>query len=176
MADRPYSRVYHSIADDPMFAEVYRDRDALGAWLQMLLIADAMYPTSAPLPRSNRAVTRLIDAGLVVVLPGNRYTIRGLKAERERRSASARNAAAVRWHSEGNAKAMPRRDETSKDKTSNDANASKTFMGFRAKADADDVKRQADEDWVKCADCDLLKRKHPVSGDHPFRPELRSVS
>lgn len=125
MTDRPYSRVYHSIADDPMFADVYRDREALGAWLQMLLVADAMYPTSAPLPRSNRAVTRLIDAGLVVVLAGNRYTIRGLKAERERRSASARNAAAVRWHSESNAKAMPRRDETSKDETSNGANAPK---------------------------------------------------
>src|SRR5687767_5281223 len=101
-----------------MFAEVYRNRESLGAWLQMLLVADAMYPTSAPLPRRNRAVTRLLASGLVVELPGNRYTIRGLKAERERRSASARNAAAVRWHSEGNAKAMPRRDETSKDKTS----------------------------------------------------------
>jgi hypothetical protein len=71
---------------------------------------------------------------------------------------------------------MPRRDETSKDKTSNDANASKTFMGFRTKADPADVQQQMAEDWVKCADCDLLKRKHPVSGDHPFRPELRSVS
>jgi hypothetical protein len=182
MTDRPYSRVYHSIADDPMFAEVYRDREALGAWLQMLLVADAMYPTSAPLPRSNRAVTSLIDAGLVILLPGNRYTIRGLKAERERRSASARNAAAVRWHSEGNAKAMPRRDETSKDKTSTDANASESsgvFMGMRpkAKADAEDVRRQHEEDWTaKCADCGILKRKHSAGGEHPFRPELRSVS
>ena len=111
MSERPYSRVYHSIVDDPMFETVYKDREALGQWLQMLLVADAMYPTSAPLPRKNRAVTSLLLAGLVVELPGNRYTIRGLRAERERRSASARNAAAVRWHSGSNA----RRDETRQD-------------------------------------------------------------
>jgi hypothetical protein len=111
VSDRPYSRVYLSIVEDPMFAEVYKDREALGQWLQMLLVADAMYPISAPLPRRNRAVTSLLLAGLVIELPGNRYTVRGLRAERERRSASARNAAAVRWHSGS----IARRDETRQD-------------------------------------------------------------
>lgn len=178
MTDRPYSRVYHAIADDPMFAQVYRDREALGAWLQMLLVADAMYPTSAPLPRPSRAVSLLLQAGLVIELPGNRYTIRGLKAERERRSASARNAAAVRWHSEGNAKAMPRRDETSKDKTSMDASASSSgvFMGYPPKPSVESIQRQHDLEWSKCIECGVIGRKHPTSGDHPFKPEkLRAV-
>jgi hypothetical protein len=136
MTDRPYSRVYHEIVDDPDFAGIYDDNDALAEWLRMLMTADAMWPTSAPMPRRNRAVTSLIACGLVQERPGNRYTIRGLEAERERRSASARNAAAVRWQSKGNADAMPRRDETSKDKTSNRANAQENgaFMGFRPKA------------------------------------------
>jgi hypothetical protein len=182
MTDRPYSRVYHEIVDDPDFAGIYDDNDALAEWLRMLMTADAMWPTSAPMPRRNRAVTSLIACGLVQERPGNRYTIRGLEAERERRSASARNAAAVRWQSKGNADAMPRRDETSKDKTSTDANASESsgvFMGMRpkAKADAEDVRRQHEEDWTaKCADCGILKRKHSAGGEHPFRPELRSVS
>lgn len=123
MSDHPYSRVYHGIVDDPMFDGIYADNDALAVWLRMLLVADAMYPTTAAMPRRNRAVTSLVAAGLVLERPGNRYTIRGLDAERERRSASARNAAAVRWQNVRNANAMPRRDEHRKEETSNGANA-----------------------------------------------------
>lgn len=52
-----------------------------------------------------------------------------------------------------------------------------TFMGFRPKvtADLDDVKRQHDEAWIKCAECGVVGRKHPASGEHQFRPELRAV-
>ena len=116
MSKGPYSRVYHSIADDPIFERVYRNPSALGTWLQMLLIADAMYPVSAPMPPRNPTVRMLIDCGLVIEKPSNRYSIRGLSAERERRAASARIGAAVRWQSERNADAMPRRDETRRDK------------------------------------------------------------
>ncbi len=59
------------------------------------------------------------------------------------------------------------------------SHGSPTFMGFRPKgpqASSEDVKRQQDEDWVKCADCGILKRKHSANGEHPFRAELRSVS
>ena len=134
----PYARVYHSVVDDPMFERVYGDDAALGTWLRMLTIADGLYPTSAPMPRRNSKVTLLIESGLVIEMPGNRYTIRGLKAERERRSASARNAAAVRWHSGRNADAMPRRDETRKDEQiSADApgedRPAAVLMGFRPK-------------------------------------------
>lgn len=129
MTGGPYSRVYHSIADDPMFERVYANDKALATWLRMLVIADAMYPVSAPMTSRNPTVRLLIDCGLVIEKPGNRYTIRGLTAEREHRSATARNAAAKRWHSGGNADAMPRRDETRRAEQS-DARAS-SFMGFR---------------------------------------------
>ena len=133
MTDRPYSRVYHEIVDDPRFERVYGNDKALATWLRMLLIADAMYPASAPMTSRNPTVRLLIDSGLIEERPGNRYVIHGLQGERERRSAIARNAAAVRWQSASNASAMPRRDETSIDKTSNGANAPEngTFMGYR---------------------------------------------
>lgn len=139
MSDRPYARVYHEIVDDPKFERVYGNDKALAAWLRMLLIADAMYPTSAPMPPRNPTVRLLIDCGLVVEKPGNRYAIKGLEAERERRSAIGRNAAAVRYQSERTASAVPRRDEQSKDKTSNGASAheSGAFMGFRQKGTHD---------------------------------------
>jgi hypothetical protein len=173
----PYSRVYWSIVDDPMFERVFDNDRALATWLRMLLMADAMYPASAPMTSRNPTVRMLIDCGLVIEKPGNRYTIRGLQAERERRSASARNAAAVRWHSKGNADAMPRRDETSKDEQIGANAPSGTFMGFRPKAtpSLDDVKRQEQEAWAKCAVCKVIGRKHPTSGDHEFKP-LRSAS
>src|SRR5688572_5920664 len=101
MADRPYSRVYHEIVDHPRFERVYRNPNALGTWLQMLLTSDAMYPMTPPMPPRTPTVRLLIDTGLVEERPGNRYSMHGLKAERERRSDAARNAAAVRWQSKG---------------------------------------------------------------------------
>jgi hypothetical protein len=103
MTDRKYARVYHEIVDDPKFRKVYDDNDALATWLRMLLIADAMYPASAPMPELSTAVELLLRAGLVKRRPGNRYIVTGLEREREMRSQYGRNAAAVRWHSGGNA-------------------------------------------------------------------------
>lgn len=124
-AKGPYSRLYHSIVDDPMFERVYRSDAAFATWCRMLMAADATYPASAPIPRSNSAVRLLIEVGLVLEKPGKRYMIRGLAAERERRSASSRIGAEVRWQSERNANAMPRREETRQDKKSSGANAPK---------------------------------------------------
>lgn len=128
MSTGTYSRVYHSLVDDPMFERVYGNDKALATWLRMLLIADAMWPVSAPMPPRNPTVRLLIDCGLVVEKSGGRYTIRGLNAERERRSANGRNAAAVRWQSASNAPAMPSRAEQSKEEKSNGASA--PFMGW----------------------------------------------
>ena len=179
MTDRPYSRIYHEIVDDPDFERVYGNRTALGAWLQMLLTADAMYPASAPMPPRDPTVRLLIASGLVIEKPGNRYSIKGLRAERERRSAIGRNAADKRWQSERNANAMPRRDETSKDKQVG-ANAPEpgVFLGMRPKVTAslDDIRRQEQEAWTKCSDCGKLGREHSADGKHKFTPGLRSVS
>ncbi len=131
---RPYSRVYWDLVDDPMFARVFDNDKALATWLRMLLIADAMYPASAPMTTRNPTVRLLIDCSLVLERPGNRYTIRGLQAERERRSAIGRNAAAVRYQSVSSANPMPRRDETRRDEQVGANALATTFMGFPSKS------------------------------------------
>jgi hypothetical protein len=69
----------------------------------MLLIADAMYPASAPMPEKTASVRILLRAGLIQERPANRYIVTGLEREREMRSQYGRNAAAVRWQSGSNA-------------------------------------------------------------------------
>ncbi len=140
MTDRPYSRVYFEIVGHPRFERVYRNPHALGTWLQMLLTADAMYPMTPPMPPRNPTVRMLIDVGLVEERPANCYSMRGLEGEREHRSAIGRNAAAVRYQRERSANPVPRRDEQSKEETSNGANApgatalpNGNSMGFRPK-------------------------------------------
>jgi hypothetical protein len=112
---RPYSRVYHELVDDPQFADVFGDDRAFGRWVKLLMVADAMWPASAPLPSRDAVTRQLVESGLVIEKPGNRYTIRGLDKERAQRRDSARIGAAARWQSKGNANAMPRRDETRQD-------------------------------------------------------------
>jgi len=124
MSDGPYSRVYWSIVDDPEFEGIFDDDAALALWLRLLLIADGAWPSSANLPRSAKArpLKALTDAGLVRLRPSGRFTIRGMDAERGKRQQSARNAAALRWQSNGtanrNAETMPSREETRKDEPS----------------------------------------------------------
>jgi hypothetical protein len=110
-----YSRVYHSIVDDPKFATVYDHDRRLATWLRLLIVADQAFPASGVIPAgTNRAALQaLVDVGLVDLGTGSRFRIHGLAAEREMRSQSARNAAASRWQSERNAKAML--DETRRD-------------------------------------------------------------
>lgn len=129
-AKGPYARVYQSIVDDPMFERVFHNDHALATWLRMLLLADAMHPVSAPMTSRNPTVRLLIDCGLVIEKPANRYSMRGLSAERERRSHAARIAAGVRWHSDGNAESMPRRDETSKEEQTNGQSPPQSFMRY----------------------------------------------
>ena len=136
MTTGPYARVYHSIVDDPKFARVFGDDRALASWLRLLLLADAMYPTSAPMPAKTKAVQLLLEVGLLVEQPGGRYIVKGLASEREMRSQSARNAAAMRWQSGGNAS----KAEQSITKTSNGASApgapaatKPVFLGFPPK-------------------------------------------
>jgi len=132
VAQGPYSKVYYSIVDDPQFARVY-DTPTLATWLRMLLLADAMYPASAPIGRRNPDVKLLIEVGLVVEKSGNRYTMRGLEAERERRSDAARNAAAMRWQSVRNAETMPSRAEQSRVEQGNGQSPPQSFMGWKQK-------------------------------------------
>lgn len=258
MTSRPYSRVYWSVVDDPMFEVIYDDDAAFATWLRLLLLADGTYPAPAPIPGTTRRkpLDKLVEAGLVELMPGRRYRVRGLTAERERRSQTASASARLRWDtprrdggkpaSRGtrfkvlqrddytcrycggkppavvldvdhivpvrdggtddldnlvaacvdcnvgksghplekradttpNARALLDETRLDKKETSRgpDAKASNaTFMGWRP-ADPADVQRQDQEAWTKCADCGVIGRKHPASGDHLFKAEkLRAV-
>ena len=104
----PYVRVYYRIMDDPRFEAVYPDARVLGTWLQLLIVADAMYPARAPLPSyvHRPSLKVLVDAGIVELRHHSHYVVHGLASEREKRSQSGRNAAALRWQSKRNADPM----------------------------------------------------------------------
>lgn len=106
--DDPYVRVYYRVITDPRFEAIYSDARALGTWLQLLLYADAMYPAPAPLPTyiHRPSLKALVDAGIIELGKHSHYVVHGLASEREMRAHSARNAAAKRWHSNGNADPM----------------------------------------------------------------------
>lgn len=108
MSDGPYSRVYWCVLDDEKFEQIYPDDRAFGTWVKLLIQADGAYPAPASIPRNvhGSSLKKLVDAGIVDLVAGDRYRIRGMKAERETRSTAARNAAAVRWHSDRNAPAL----------------------------------------------------------------------
>jgi hypothetical protein len=103
--------------DDPKFDGIREDARLFGSWAILLLYADRGYPASIyrPPPVTPAAMKKLVACGLVDELPSRRYRIHGLAADREMRTQSARNAAALRWQSESNAVAMPRREEKRKE-------------------------------------------------------------
>lgn len=124
MADgSKHVQVFYSIVNDGRFADVYPNPTNLGTWLQLLLVADAMYPADAPIPAyvNRRSYRVLVDAGLVEDAPHQHYRMHGLARLRGERSNSARNAAAMRWQSERNAEPMPSRAEQSIEEQSRDA-------------------------------------------------------
>jgi len=133
-----YCRVYYDVIDDPKFKDIYPDKVALGWWLTLLLIADAMWPASAPLPYGidEGILARLVTRQIVVV-DGPMFRIKGLDSERKKRSKAAASAANMRWHSERNATAsgrdMPSRAEPSR------AEQSSSSGGEEQKPDAASV-------------------------------------
>lgn len=93
MSDRaPYSRIYHSIVDDPKFALIYDDDRRLATWLRLLIVAEQAHPASANIPHGTHraSVAALSEVGLIDLGTGSRYRIHGLDAERARRADAAR--------------------------------------------------------------------------------------
>lgn len=123
----PYSRVYWRVAEDPRFLTIYPDDRHLATWLRLLMLADAMYPTAAPIPATARraSVKALIDCGLIEAIPGGLFRVHGLAAERTRRGAgrepdgrrTGTGPEPVRTLARAGVDET-RRDETSKEKTS----------------------------------------------------------
>jgi len=131
-----YSRIYHRLMTE--YPSVWRDARQLGLFVQLLVAAEKFYPQPAAISHADRHFRALVSAGLVIDLGDRLYTIRGLAAERERRTTHGRTGAAVRWHSDRSA--MPMLDETRRDEKENSANAQNgssptpaSFMGFKQK-------------------------------------------
>lgn len=135
----PYVRVYYRVVDDPRFERIFTDARALGTWLQLLLVADAMFPATAPMPSyiHRPSLKLLVEAGIVEIRAHQRFVIHGLASEREMRSHSARNAAALRWHSVRNADPMPLRNETKR----NETNGSQSDFDRRVEATQRELKK-----------------------------------
>jgi hypothetical protein len=119
--DDPYSRVYHRFSDE--FPSVFDDDRAVAAWLRLLLIADAAWPTRPPIPATvnRKALSVLQGAGLVVVERGY-YTMLGLdkqRTERRDKAVSAGLARVERALSTSSTKAQPRQTEHRQTEPSN---------------------------------------------------------
>lgn len=136
MSTAPYSRVYWTIPDDPKFVGVYDDDRALACWLRLLLVADQAWPSSAHLPRSARSgtVSKLEQCGLIDLLPGDRFRIHGLDAERQRRADHAQRASRARWNAPSIPASNPKTilDETRRDETSLDEDEEYVVAYFNA--------------------------------------------
>lgn len=130
----PYSRFYWRFRDE--YADIYADKEAFGWWMTLLANAEGTHPSAPEMPRSikPKALSRLVSADLIELLPGDRYRMKGVAKEMERRSKQGKAGADARWmrsdnasdtnalptHSEGTANAMPRRDKTRRDETRQD--------------------------------------------------------
>jgi hypothetical protein len=151
VSDRaPYSRVYHSIVDDPKFAKVYDDDRRLATWLRLLIVAEQAHPASAYIPAGTHrgSVIALADAGLIDLGTGSRYRIHGLDAERGRRAEAARvgglasgrsrsverplNGGSRSKRTESNLDEQSK-DETSKDETSTARDPANTYWTLTGK-------------------------------------------
>jgi len=92
MPERPYSRIYHSVEDDPKFLTVYDNDRMLATWVRLLIEADKAHPSTAHIPEgTNRTAVRVLaELGIIDLGTGSRYRIHGLDAERAARSSAAR--------------------------------------------------------------------------------------
>jgi hypothetical protein len=108
-ATDPYSRIYWSVMHDDKFDGIREDVRLFGTWSLLLVVADMAWPSPAYLPRTipKAALGRLVACELIDELPGHRFRVHGMDAERGKRQQYARNAAASRWQNEPDADAMP---------------------------------------------------------------------
>lgn len=112
----PYCRLYWSVMDDAKFDGIREDPRLFGSWALLLVVADMAWPVPAYVPPTIRRgdLAKLVDCGLIDRIDAHRFRVHGLDRERGERRQSARNAAALRWHSTGNAETMPSRAEHSR--------------------------------------------------------------
>lgn len=127
MSDRAkYSRVYWRVLEDTEFDGIRSSVAHFGAWTLMLLAADMSWPTPAYVPPivPRRSVDALCANGLIELLDGGRFRLRGIDKEREaRKSAATRDP--VGTHLGAKRDPDGRVDKTSKAETRQDEHTDK---------------------------------------------------
>lgn len=86
--DAEYSRIYHTVVDDPKFEHVFDDDRRFAAYVRLLMAAESAYPSPAPLPRwlADDVLEHLTETRILEVVRRTSYRIVGLQAEREGRA------------------------------------------------------------------------------------------
>jgi hypothetical protein len=94
----PYVRVYYRVLADDKFRNL--SSAAWGHWVRLLVIADSMHPSSAPLPRwvERKPLQELVAARIVDLEGGDYFRIHGMTTERAQRTEAATFAAEVKHH------------------------------------------------------------------------------
>lgn len=94
---RRYQQVPHDIEDDPRFTGL--TLTDWGVYLRLRNLADTTYPDPAPIPRwaTDDVLGSLVERELVTPLPGDRYRLPELDAERGEESTRNAAASAARW-------------------------------------------------------------------------------
>ena len=95
---RRFVRVYYvDLKRD--YPTVYYSPTGLSTWLRLLVASDESWPSTPELPAAVRRtdLELLRTSGLVTVLPGRRFTLKGYVAERGDRQEKARKAAGARY-------------------------------------------------------------------------------
>lgn len=95
---RRFVRVYYvDLKRD--YPTVYYSPTALSTWVRLLVGADEAWPSTPELPAAVRRadLDALQGCGLVSVLPGRTYNLKGYVTERGERQEKARNAAVARY-------------------------------------------------------------------------------
>jgi hypothetical protein len=106
-----YSRIYHRLMNE--YTGLWRNDAQLALFVRLLVLADKFWPEDAPLPRLRTSALRsLIDSGVITVDGHDNFQVRGLDAERTRRSDAARTAARIR-HAVPSA--LPSKEEKSRE-------------------------------------------------------------
>ena len=134
---RRFARFYYDdfIAEYP---EVYGDDAAFSAWMRLLVIAEKAWPGAPELPRSisRRAMSTLVDAGLLALGPRYTFALLGHDKERSRRHGVAIAGANASANARANAlaSAEPRREQAENKQSSPPPQVGKRANGTNPRA------------------------------------------
>jgi hypothetical protein len=99
MTSHTYIRLHHALMNEERFAAVRANGPLLGAWVQLALVADLMYPADAPMPCyvAPKAYRALVETGVVTERPHRHYRIPDLDVDRAKRASQGQAGADGRW-------------------------------------------------------------------------------